>query len=69
MQPRLMKRSAWARREFCNGSEPSSATVRKWIQNGVIEGAIIDGNIFVYEHQKAGVCKQASALLKGLVNG
>ncbi len=52
---KLMKASAWGKREFEPGSIPQNRTIRRWIENGLLMGRIVDGSILVYSSEKWGV--------------
>lgn len=52
---KLMKATAWGKREFENGSIPDNRTIKRWIENGYLRGRIIDGAIWVFSSEKWGV--------------
>ena len=52
---KLMKASQWGRREFSNGSIPDNRTIKRWVENGLLMGRIVDGSVFVCETEKWGV--------------
>ncbi len=64
---KLMKASQWARREFEKGSIPTPKTIKKWVQNGVISGKIIDQSVWVFSNEKMGVSSSVSAHVRALI--
>lgn len=46
---KLMKASQWGRREFSDGSIPDNRTIKRWVENGLLMGRIVDGSVFVCE--------------------
>lgn len=42
---KLMKASQWGRREFSNGSIPDNRTIKRWVENGLLMGRIVDGSV------------------------
>lgn len=52
---KLMKASLWGRREFSAESIPDNRTIRRWIENGLLAGRVVDGSVFVYDSEKWGV--------------
>ena len=46
---KLMRASAWAKREFESGSEPDNRTIKKWVRNGVLQGRIVDGSVWSFQ--------------------
>nr|WP_272692058.1 hypothetical protein [Providencia sp. PROV143] len=38
-----MKASAWAKREFEDGSIPDNRTIKRWVTIGEVRGKIVDG--------------------------
>ena len=67
--PRLMKASAWAKREFSAGSIPDSRTIKRWIENGRVKGRIIDSSLYVFENETFGVKSEISATVDALIAG
>ncbi|RLV58615.1 hypothetical protein D5018_16475 [Parashewanella curva] len=67
MQPKLMRASLWVQREFSKGSAPSHVTIRKWIQNGVIAGRMINGCAYVFDDQCAGIDSQVTKIVDDLM--
>lgn len=57
---KLMKASLWCKREFDEGSQPDNRTVKKWINNGLIKGRIIDGAAYVFSSERWGVPTEIS---------
>lgn len=64
---KLMKASAWGKREFEPGSIPQNRTIRRWIENGLLMGRIVDGSILVYSSEKWGVDSIVSAKVRQLI--
>lgn len=69
MTGKLMRASKWAKREFAPGSVPTARTLRQWIENGVVEGRIIDGAAFIFDTEKAGLDSQVSTAVSKLLKG
>jgi hypothetical protein len=49
---KLMKASLWSKREFTKDSIPDNRTIKRWVENGLLMGRIVDGSVFVYETEK-----------------
>ncbi|EIH0466465.1 hypothetical protein [Citrobacter braakii] len=64
---KLMKASAWGKREFEPGSIPQNRTIRRWIENGLLMGRIVDGSILVYSSEKWGVDSIVSEKVRRLI--
>ena len=64
---KLMKASAWGKREFEPGSIPQNRTIRRWIENGLLMGRIVDGSILVYSSEKWGVDSIVSDKVRRLI--
>ena len=62
-----MKASAWAHREFANGSEPINRTIKEWIIRGKVRGAVIDRKIYVYEDQRFGIPQNVANAVAELI--
>ncbi|RLV59464.1 hypothetical protein D5018_11805 [Parashewanella curva] len=60
MNHKLMRASAWAKREFDQGSMPTAKTIRSWIKSGIIEGRFIDGKAYVFANERAGMMSKVS---------
>ncbi|MBQ4864580.1 hypothetical protein J8L98_23130 [Pseudoalteromonas sp. MMG013] len=69
MSGKLMRASQWAKREFTPGSIPTARTLRQWVENGVVEGRIIDGAAFIFDTEKAGLNSQVSSAVNSLLKG
>ncbi|MBM7074493.1 hypothetical protein JQC92_21150 [Shewanella sp. 202IG2-18] len=67
MKQKLMKATKWVNREFAKDSQPSLVTVRKWIQNGVIAGRMINGGAYVFDDQSAGLDSHVNKIVKDLM--
>jgi hypothetical protein len=48
MPHQLTRISNWRQKWFTPDSMPAVNTVKSWINKGVIDGEIIDGNYFIY---------------------
>lgn len=64
---KLMKASAWAKREFETGSIPDNRTVRRWIEIGSLKGRIVDGTILVHSSERWGVESEVSSCVSDLI--
>ncbi|EGX6617207.1 hypothetical protein JE592_003352 [Salmonella enterica] len=65
---KLMKASQWGQREFTKDSVPDNRTIKRWIENGIITGKIVDGSIFVFESEKWGVNSLVSQTVRNLIS-
>lgn len=65
---KLMKASQWGRREFSNGSIPDNRTIKRWVENGLLMGRIVDGSVFVCETEKWGIDSMVSQAVRKLIN-
>lgn len=57
-QRKLERPRTWAARFFAESSLPARATLRKWVDQGMIEGEWIDGECWVYDDQRPPVSRQ-----------
>ncbi|HEE9631261.1 hypothetical protein AB4P17_09790 [Escherichia coli] len=64
---KLMKASQWSRREFTHDSIPDNRTIRRWIENGLLAGRVVDGSIFVYDSEKWGVSSVVNSAVLQLI--
>ncbi|WP_026971628.1 hypothetical protein [Aliagarivorans marinus] len=48
---KLMRATKWAQREFSEGSVPTSRTLRRWIETGVVRGTVIEDISYIEEDQ------------------
>ena len=64
---KLMKASQWGRREFEPGSEPDNRTIKRWIENGLLQGRIVDGAVWVCSSEKWGVDSVISQAVTKLI--
>ena len=48
----LIKASVWVKSQFEEGSRPTMKTVRRWVQEGVIEGAATPSATYVQQGAK-----------------
>lgn len=44
----LIKARIWIRDTFEQGSRPTLAKVTEWVENGSIQGEIVEGEVFVH---------------------
>lgn len=65
---KLMKASQWGRREFTDDSVPDNRTIKRWVENGLLMGRIVDGSVFVCETEKWGVDSMVSQAVRQLIN-
>lgn len=64
---KLMKASLWGKREFEPGSIPDNRTIKRWIENGLLQGRIVDGSILVSSSEKWGVDSMISETVRRLI--
>ena len=64
---KLMKASTWARREFTADSIPDNRTIKRWIENGVLMGRIVDGSAWVCESERWGVGSVVNQVVSQLI--
>lgn len=64
---KLMKASLWGKREFEPGSVPDNRTIKRWIENGKLQGRIVDGTILVSSSEKWGVDSMVSERVRQLI--
>ena len=64
---KLMKASQWKKREFEAGSLPDNRTIKRWIENGKLQGRIVDGAILVSSSEKWGVDSMVSDMVRRLI--
>ncbi|UPK82552.1 MULTISPECIES: hypothetical protein [Proteus] len=67
MSGKLMKASAWAKREFEVGSIPDNRTIKRWIEIGKLKGRIVDGSILVNSSERWGVESVISSCVNNLI--
>ena len=65
---KLMKASKWGKREFTKDSIPDNRTIKRWVENGLLTGKIVDGTVFVYESEKWGVDSMVNHTVLQLIN-
>lgn len=65
---KLMKASQWGKREFTNDSIPDNRTIKRWVENGLLTGKIVDGTVFVFESEKWGVDSMVNHTVRQLIN-
>lgn len=66
-ETKLMKSSQWASREFEKGSIPTSKTIKRWVQNGVVNGRIIDQSVWIFSSERMGVTSSITAHVNALI--
>lgn len=64
---KLMRGTAWARREFAEGSIPSAKTLRRWVEDGTVRGRVVSGKVYIFDTEKFGVTHQVSAIVDQLM--
>lgn len=64
---KLMKASAWAKREFEDGSIPDNRTIKRWVTIGEVRGKIVDGAAWVYSSEKWGVESDIASYVSDLI--
>lgn len=65
---KLMKASQWGKREFAKDSIPDNRTIKRWVENGLLTGKIVDGSVFVFESEKWGVDSMVNHTVRQLIN-
>lgn len=65
---KLMKASQWGRREFSNGSIPDNRTIKRWVENGLLMGRIVDGSVLSAKQKNGGVDSMVSQAVRKLIN-
>ena len=65
---KLMKASAWSKREFEAGSQPDNRTIKKWVMNGQLQGRIVDGSVWVLSSESWGVSSVVSSAVHHLIH-
>lgn len=64
---KLMKASMWGKREFVSGSVPDNRTIKRWIEDGLLRGRIVDGMIWVCDSERWGVDSMVSEKVRQLI--
>lgn len=64
---KLMKASAWGKREFVTGSVPDNRTIKRWVENGLLRGRIVDGMVWVCSGEQWGVDSMISENVRRLI--
>lgn len=64
---KLMKASLWSKREFTKDSIPDNRTIKRWVENGLLMGRIVDGSVFVYETEKWGIDSIVNQAVRQLI--
>ncbi|EPJ3763096.1 hypothetical protein ACRU1U_07410 [Providencia stuartii] len=64
---KLMKASAWAKREFEKGSIPDNRTIKRWVEIGEVRGRIVDCSVWVYASERWGVESDISSCVSDLI--
>lgn len=65
---KLMKASQWGKREFTKDSIPDNRTIKRWVENGLLTGKIVDGSVFVFESEKWGVDSMVNHAVRQLIS-
>ncbi|MEC5320819.1 hypothetical protein VSX61_21935 [Brenneria populi subsp. brevivirga] len=64
---KLMKANLWGKREFEAGSIPDNRTIKRWVENGILRGRIVDGTVWVCSSEKWGVDSAVSQAVRQLI--
>jgi len=64
---KLLKASAWGKREFVTGSVPDNRTIKRWVENGLLRGRIVDGMVWVCSGEQWGVDSMISENVRRLI--
>lgn len=64
---KLMKASKWSIREFEKGSIPDTRTIKRWIEDGILKGKVVDGYVWVSSSEKWGVSSDISQAVRMLI--
>ncbi|WP_272681843.1 hypothetical protein [Providencia sp. PROV129] len=64
---KLMKASAWAKREFEDGSIPDNRTIKRWVETGMLKGKIVDCSVWVNSQERWGVESIISSCVSDLI--
>ncbi|ATN01047.1 hypothetical protein LW139_07380 [Proteus vulgaris] len=67
MSGKLMKASAWAKREFEIGSIPDNRTIKKWVETGLLKGKIVDCSVWVHSSERWGIESVISSCVDELI--
>jgi len=65
---KLMRASAWAKREFETGSQPDNRTIKKWVRNGVLQGRIVDESVWGISTEHWGISSIVSNAVHHLIS-
>lgn len=65
---KLMRASLWSKREFSEGSIPDKRTIKRWVENGLLKGKIVDGFVWVCESEKWGVDSAVNKIVRQLIS-
>ncbi|WHP32806.1 hypothetical protein QMG90_07860 [Trabulsiella odontotermitis] len=64
---KLMKASQWGKREFESGSIPDNRTIKRWVENGLLRGRVVDGAVWVCASEQWGVDSMISETVRRLI--
>lgn len=67
MSGKLMKASAWAKREFEIGSIPDNRTIKKWVEAGLLKGKVVDCSVWIYSSERWGIESVISSCVDELI--
>ncbi|MFV8941828.1 hypothetical protein [Moellerella wisconsensis] len=62
-----MKASAWAKREFENGSIPDNRTIKKWVESGILRGRVVDSSVWIISTERWGIESVISSCVDELI--
>lgn len=55
------------KREFVPGSVPDNRTIKRWVENGLLRGRIVDGMVWVCASEHWGVDSMISENVRRLI--
>lgn len=65
---KLIKASQWGKREFTKDSIPDNRTIKRWVENGLLTGKIVDGSVWVCESEKWGGDSMVNHTVRQLIS-
>lgn len=67
-QPKLMKASKWAKREFESNSIPDPRTLKRWVLTGLLKGRVVGNQTWVLSSEHWGVDSVVSSAVNQLIS-
>ncbi|WP_413732295.1 hypothetical protein [Sodalis sp. RH20] len=64
---KLMKARIWGEREFEKGSIPDTRTIKRWVEDGLLRGKIVDSSVWIFSSERWGVDSHVSHQVKLLI--